>query len=388
VSIDTPAQPTTKVGLDVIVSRDDLQRALAFTGVAVATRPPVPILTGVHIRAYNHAVTLSTSDYSTWMWEEIPAPGASGEAVLPHGALQKILKSLPKGALTVTIKVDGERAIVSDGETTFKVLTLPIEEYPERPHRAEHRVLEMPGALFSTMVTKVTSAASRDETLPVLTGVCFRVGMDGTFLYATDRYRLTSYEINQVPEVTRSPLIPAKVLTAVAGHLKTSDLVRVWTDEIRRTKANGFFSTISDGRRGATVLEIEGDYPNVERLFPTEVHTTVDLDTTDLLQAIKQVDVALERNLPVRLDLDGDPVLVRAGSADSMEAERPLKVSAVHDGQPVTGVAFNPTFLIGAVKSCGDNVRMSLNLSTKPVLFTSADDAAFRHLLVPIRFAQ
>lgn len=388
-SIDTPAQPTTKVALDVIVSRDDLANALAFTSVAVSTRPPVPILTGVKIRAYNHEVTLSTTDYGTWTWENIPAPGASGEAVLPHAALLKIVKSLPKGSLTVTIKVSGNRAVISDGETIFKVPTLDVDAFPERPHRAEHRIFEMPGADFNAVVTKVTSAASRDDTLPILMQVCFRVGMDGTTLYATDRYRLTSYEINQIPETTRSPLVGAKVLADVAGHFKTSALVRVRSDEVRR--AGGFYTSIDDGRRGVTLYEQEGDYPSVGRLFPAETYTTVDLDTVDLLRAIKQVDVARFRNTPVRFDMTGDPIILSAGDGDDMQAERPLTVKAEHQvpDQAVESVALNPQFLIDAVKSCGGKkARMMLAFHNKPVLFVDNDDPAFRHLVVPVRFAQ
>ena len=389
-SIDTPAQPTTKVALDAIVSRDDLQRALAFVSVGVATRPPVPILAGVRLLAHGDWVTVMTSDYEVHAWESIAAPGATGSVLLQHAALLKIVKNLPKDALTVTIKVDDNRAVISDGRTIFKVPTMPEEDYPTPPGRAMFKVFQMPGAEFHAAISRVAPAASRDDTLPTLMQVCFRPDNHGTFLYATDRYRLASYQVvDQSADKARDQLVPAKILATVAGHLKTSTMVTVHTDNHRRV--GGFYTSISDGRRGVTVLEHESDFPNIERLFPDTTNTTVDLNSEDLLKALKQVDVALVRGIPVRLDMAGDPILVKAGTGDDLQAERPLTVAPVHhtSGSEVESVAFNPGFLIDAIKACGGSTtRMALTHSFKPVTFTDPDVPNFRHLLVPIRFAQ
>lgn len=386
-SIDTPAHPKTAPTLDAVLSRDDLLDALAFTGTTISTRTPVPILAGVRLDAFNDQITLSTTDFEGWSWQTIAAPGASGSVVVSHAALTKIVKGLPKASHVVTLKVAGSHVTVSDGQTTFKVPALDLDAFPSRPDKALFKVVEMAGPDFHDAVTRVGIAASHDDTLPLLMNIQFKVAFDEVTMYATDRFRLTSYLIGQRSQTTRSPLLPAKLLKAAAAFFKTSGTVTLRSDEHRRDTNVGFYSTLSDSRRGITVRETEGDYPPVARLFPDQVHTTVDLDTTDTLAALKQVDVALGRGVPVRLDLSGPAVVMTADDGD-MSASRPLKVAAEHDDtSEVDAVAFNPKFFTDALKTCGDTVHMAVNLKKSPVLFTTTDAPQFRHLVVPIRFA-
>lgn len=387
-TIETPA-PTTVV-LDAILSRDDLLDALTFTGVSVSSRPPVPILGGVRLDASADQITLSTTDFESFAWQTIRAPGVTpASVVLPHASLVKIVKTLPKSSHVVTLNVTGGHAVVGDGQTTFKVPVMDLDAFPSRPTGAWFKVVEMSGKAFHETITRVTVAASTDLTVPILTNVAFKAARDHVNILATDRYRLTAQRVDQCPDVDRTVLLPSKLLTAAAALFKSSPVVTLRSDRHRRDATPvGFFSTLSDGQRGITIGENEGEYPAVERLFPDEgqTPTTVDLDTADTLAAIKQVDVALNRGEPVRLDL-GDPVLVQAGNGD-LSAERPLKVSAVQGQQEADAVAFNPKFFTDALKACGTTVRMAVNHPNKPVLFTSTDAPGFRYLLVPIRFAR
>lgn len=66
---------------------------------------------------------------------------------------------------------------------------MPVEEYPTLPTMPELTGV-VDGSELSAAVSQVTVAASRDDTLPLLTGVRIEIEGEKVTLLATDRYRL------------------------------------------------------------------------------------------------------------------------------------------------------------------------------------------------------
>src|SRR5262249_21691149 len=73
--------------------------------------------------------------------------------------------------------------------------------------------------LLAAAVAQVAPAASRDDTLPMLTAVCLDVAGDVMTLAATDRYRLAARDLSfapSQPERRSLALVPAKIMVEVA----------------------------------------------------------------------------------------------------------------------------------------------------------------------------
>ena len=82
--------------------------------------------------------------------------------------------------------------------------------------------------MFAQAVAQVVTAAGREDTLPVLTGV--RVEIEGTTisLLATDRYRLAVRELEwnpQSPDASAAALVPARVLAETAKAMTGTDII-------------------------------------------------------------------------------------------------------------------------------------------------------------------
>ncbi|MBO3089112.1 DNA polymerase III subunit beta [Cellulomonas dongxiuzhuiae] len=371
------------------VDRDVLADAVTWTARSLPTRPPVPVLAGVRIEAdTTGTVQLSSFDYEVSARAQLPADVSEPGTVLVSGRLlAEISRSLP--AKPVDVVLDGTKVQVTCGASRFTLLTMPVEDYPNLPVMPEVTGT-VDGDELTHAVAQVSVAASRDDTLPLLTGVRVEIEGERVTLLATDRYRLALREMTWKPanpSVAAVALVRARTLSDAAKSLGGSGSVSVALSTGGGVDLIGFEAA---GRQTTSLL-VDGDYPPVRRLFPddTPIHAIVNRQA--LAEAAKRVALVAERNTPIRLTFSEGQVVLDAGQGDDAQASEALE--AVLSGDDIS-VAFNPHFLadgLGAIDTTF--VRMSFTHPNKPVEFTGqesleGDDLKdYRYLLVPIRFA-
>lgn len=371
------------------VERDVLADAVTWTARSLPTRPPVPVLAGVRIEADASGILyLSSFDYEVSARSEIAAEVSEPGIVLVSGRLlAEISRALP--AKPVDVVLDGTKVTVTCGASRFTLLTMPVEDYPALPAMpAISGTID--GDKLLQAVAQVTVAASRDDTLPLLTGVRMEIEGERITLLATDRYRLALRELTwspSSPDISAVALVRARTLSDAAKSLGGSAQVTVALATGAGVDLIGFEA----GGRHTTSLLVDGDYPAVRRLFPDETPIHAVVATQMLADAAKRVALVAERNTPIRLSFSEGQVVLDAGQGDDAQASEALEADLV--GADIS-VAFNPQFLLdglGALDSAF--VRMSFTHPNKPVEFTGQsalngdDDKNYRYLLVPIRFA-
>ncbi|MCL2091259.1 MAG: DNA polymerase III subunit beta [Micrococcales bacterium] len=371
------------------VERDVLADAVTWTARSLPTRPPVPVLAGVRLEAEaDGSLHLSSFDYEVSARATVAADVAEPGVVLVSGRLlAEISRSLPDRPVDLTL--DGTKVTVTCGASRFSLLTMPVDEYPNLPTMPA-ATGTVDGDRLTHAVAQVTVAASRDDTLPLLTGV--RVEMEGEklTLLATDRYRLALRELvwrPVSPAVSQVALVRARTLTDVAKTLGSSGEVTVALSDTGGVDLIGF----EVGGRRTTSLLVDGDYPPVRRLFPDEspIHAVVDRQA--LVDATKRVALVAERNTPVRLSFADGQAQLDAGQGDDAQASEAIEARLV--GEEIS-VAFNPAYLLDGLGAIDTPfVRLAFTHPTKPVEFTGQAEADgddvrdYRYLLVPIRFA-
>ncbi|MFV0286860.1 MAG: DNA polymerase III subunit beta [Demequina sp.] len=368
------------------VDRDVLADAVAWTSRAVPARPPVPVLAGVRIDAdTTGTVRLASFDYEVSARGEFAADvEQAGEVLVSGRLLREIANALPHKPVEFTL--EGSKVSVTCGASRFTLATMPVDQYPSLPELPEQSGT-IDGAQLQQAVSQVSSAASRDETLPILTGV--RMEIDGSHisLLATDRYRLALRELDwkpSKPDLSSVALVRAKTLSDTAKALGAGD-VTVALSSGQGVDLIGFEA----GGLVTTSLLMDGDYPQVRRLFPDDTPVKAVVKTTDLIEATRRVSLVAERNSAVRLAFAEGEVTLDAGQTDDAQASEALECTL--DGDAIT-VAFNPAYLLDGLGALGtEYVQLGFTQETKPVEFVGLSEPGgdlateFRYLLVPIR---
>jgi DNA polymerase-3 subunit beta len=370
------------------VERDVLAEAVTWAARALPSRPPVPVLAGLLLDATADGVLrLSSFDYEVSARVEVPAEVLDGGTVLVSGKLlADICRSLP--GKPVDVATDGSRVSLTCGASRFTLLTMPVEEYPTLPTMPDGSGT-VTGDVFSQAVAQVTVAASRDETLPILTGVRMEIEGENLTLLSTDRYRLAMRTLTwrpSSPDVSTVALVRARTLSEVSKALGSgSDVTLALSTAGGGTELIGFEA----GGRRTTSLLVDGEYPKVRSLFPAESPTYAVVEAQSLVEAVRRVALVAERHTPVRLSFTDGAITLEAGQGEDAQASEAVEASLVGDE---LSIAFNPQFLLDGLGALTTPfARLSFTVPTKPAVISGQaeaegdDDESYRYLLMPVR---
>jgi DNA polymerase-3 subunit beta len=372
----------------IVLERDVLAEAVAWTARALPARPTVPVLAGIRMHAGSE-LTLSSFDYDVSAQATVPVTTQEeGSALVSGRLLAEISRSLPSRPVQIT--ADAGRAVLTCGSATFNLLTMPEDEYPALP--------EMPPAAgsvgsdaFATAVGQSAIAAGRDDTLPALTGVRIEIEGDMLTLISTDRYRLAVRELRWNPQradQSAAVLVPARALSETARALTAGAevLIALALPGEDGQAGDGMIGFEGAGRRTTTRL-LGGEFPRYQALLPTNLQSVAELSTSVLAEAVKRVALVAERNTAVRLAFSSGQLVLEAGTGDEAQAQEVLE--ATFDGDDLS-IAFNPQYLLDGLTAIdSDIVRISFTEPGKPALITGKPgpdvQPDYRYLLMPIR---
>ncbi|MDO5499487.1 MAG: DNA polymerase III subunit beta [Propionibacteriaceae bacterium] len=379
------------------LERDVLAEAVAWAARSLPTRPSVPILAGLLVRADSNGVVLSSFDYETSAQISVPAQVADeGEALVSGRLLADISRSLPNKP--VDISADDTRVELVCGSARFTLQTLPVAEYPALPAMPESagRITSVD---FAEAVSQVVVAAGRDELLPVFTGVRMEIDGETLSLLATDRYRMALKEISWQPDsphASGAALVPAKVLADTAKSMTSGAAVTVsLADGGAGDGLIGFSGSGSGGQRETTTRLLDGEFPKVRHLMNIQPGLTVRADTAELIAAAKRVALVAERNTSLKMMIGEDAVILEAATGDQAQASEAISavVENLSDGEPpITAAGFNPAYLLDALTVLdAPFAHFSFTAPGKPCLITGLVEldgqqlTDYRHVIMLMR---
>jgi DNA polymerase-3 subunit beta len=334
------------------VERDTFANAVAWVARALPSRPIVPVLTGLRIEAGEHLL-LSCFDYemaaSTSVSADIAEPGS---VLVPGRLLADIIRSLP--SQPVDVSSDASGITLTCGSAEFALVTLDLADYPELPEPPpEAGTIE--GGELAAAAAQVLPAASRDDTLPMLTAVCLDIDGATMTLATTDRYRLAVRELGWSParpDMRALALVPARTLSDAARAMAPGVPVTVsLTVSPERDRAgqprpsDGLISFASGGRQ-LTGRLMGGEFIRYRSRFPSGFDCRAEIPAPSFIEAIRRVSLVADRASPVRLTFGQGRVVIEAqteGRARAVES-----VTASFRG-PEPAIAFNPQYLLDGV---------------------------------------
>jgi len=312
------------------VERDVLGEAVAWVARALPTRPVVPVLSGLLVQADEAGLTLSCFDYEVSARVVVPAEvGEPGTALVPGRLLAEITRSLPAAAAEVTSA--GDVVMLTCGSAEFSLVALALEEYPSLPELPAV-VGTVDGGALATAAAQVVPSASRDDTLPMLTGVCLDISGASMTFAATDRYRLAVRTIGWEPAdpgVTARALVPGRTLADIAKTMSPGVPVAIAlgaTGQDPGRGADGMISFEGGGRR-LTARLIGGEFIRYESRFPAEFGSAAELPAAAFTEAVRRVSLVADRTSPVQLQFRSDTVVIEARSDGRARAVESVPVS-------------------------------------------------------------
>jgi DNA polymerase-3 subunit beta len=357
-----------------------LLRPLGHVQSVVERRNTIPILANVVLRADEGELSLTATDMDMDIATEVGCSVMTpGTTTMSAHLLYDIARKLPDGA-EVEIAVNDGHAMVSAGRSSFRLPTLPVEDFPAISSNELPVNFSLTAADMRDLIDATRFAISTEETRYYLNGIYIHKAESGELCaVATDGHRLA---------MTRQalPSGAAQMPSIILPRKAVSEL-RKLLDDFDGDVLIGLSETRAEFRFGVVRLTsklIDGTFPDYTRVIPVGNDRIMQVDVSAFSAAVDRVStIASEKSRSVKMGLRSGVLTLSASNTDASSATEELEVS--YDG-PEMEIGFNARYLLdiaGQVNS--DMVEFALADQGSPSLVRAPGDEASLFVLMPMR---
>jgi len=211
-------------------------------------------------------------------------------------------------------------------------------------------------------LARVLPFTAKEDDRPTLQCVNF-VAKDGKLtLVSADGFRLAIISLDYDGE--GQALINRGELRGIANALRRAKRVRVSFEGEDVTKPSSLI--IDTELIRYKWVSVNGNYPDYEKLIPTECKCLAHFDTVEAIKASQTLKALSDNPKAYPIDLTiGDGKIVMANPDDKGQTELPADT----DGE--VKIRVDGQYLADALKACGGMVELKLTDGMSPMLFTA-----------------
>lgn len=367
------------------ILQENLIQAVGTAGRSASTKASLPILNHLLLTTDQGQLKVSATNLevgvNSWVGAKVEKEGS---LAVPARILQDLVGSLPPGKIDLEV-VKGNLHLESGG-VEANLAGIDGSEFPAIPSFPKKAATSFPAVDLAQAVEAVAYAAAAEEGRPILTGVLWRVKGGQVELVATDGYRLSKKVMKlQEKQEDWQAVVPARTLSEVARIVADAAGRGEGLDEVGLSLNSGENQiSFSLGNTQLTSRILEGQYPAVEAIIPSEANLRGLFDRAALTQAIRLASVfARDIGNIVKLRFDKSGVELSANTAQV--GDEKTQVHGEIEGDEVE-VAFNSRYLLDALTR-GESAQVSFEIKSaaSPGVFRPVGDDSLLVLVMPVR---
>jgi len=364
--------------MKVICARKDLNEGIQTAARAVSARTSLPILGHLLITAEDDRLRIAATDLEIGMECIVEANVQEpGSLTAPARYIGEVLSELPE--TDVALSVDESHAVsIKCATSDFSILGLPPEEFPMLPEVKEEVSFTIDRETLRGGIRKTSFAVGVDESRAILTGILMQVTENGLKLVSTDTHRLCVLDCALVE-------VRGEVNAIVPGRAM-NELPRI-IPEGEGTVSVGISSSQVKFKVGDTTLIsrlIEGQFPNFDKVIPTEHNKKLIIPTEQFEQSLKRVAiVARENSNRAVLQVEDGKLILTAESSIVGKAHEEVEI--VKEGEDIK-MAFSARYLLdvlGVVDT--EAVEMELSGEVNQALIRPQGQEDYLYVVMPMQ---
>nr|MBI5455742.1 DNA polymerase III subunit beta [Candidatus Levybacteria bacterium] len=358
---------------------DNLQKKLSFLNHAVSSHGQLPILSNFLLEVKKGKLTISATDLEIGISSSIPVNvDQEGSTTVPAKNFSDLLSNV--GNQKVTLFLEGNTLKLTGEKIKASFQTTPPEEFPNLYEERGEGLINIKKSLVKDFITRVVFAAAQDSSRPALSGVLLDKEKNEVLLVATDGYRLSMQKnVFKTKEELAKPLvIPSRLIRELLSINEESDDLSVFVSE----KSNQIL--FSQGETTLVGRLIEGEYPEYQKIIPSDFNTKTEVNREDLLNAIRICTVfARETSNVIKFTIEKDKMIISANSPSV--GEDMVEISAKTIGEE-NEMALNAKYALDLLSSLDkEDLVFEMTGPLNPGVFKIKEDNSFLHLIMPIR---
>ena len=364
---------------------------LRITKQAISTKVAIPTLSKIKIDVSTEGITLTGSNgqisIENFLSKDDENAGMlitePGSILLEASFFESVVNNVPE--VTFDFKeIEQNQVVLTSGQSEITLKGLDVEMYPRIQEMPTENPLKIRAGVLKEIFTETAFAVSTQESRPILTGLHLTL-TDNKILksVATDSHRMSQRVI------TLDKL--SEDFDLVLPNKSVNSFKSVFSDD--DTELDIFFSSNQILIRNETISFytrlVEGNYPDTNRLIPSDADYTLDLtfDVANLRHTMDRAKLLSNAttNGTVKLSITGDQIIATVNSPEVGSVHEEITPLA-KSGDDLT-ISFNPQYLIDALKVIKEpEVRIRFISPVRPfTLVPKSDTLDFVQLVTPVR---
>lgn len=346
---------------------------------ACSTKTTMPILECILLKAHNNQVTLVGYNLELGIESTIQADVLEeGSIALEAKIFSEIIRKMPNQTVDISTTQNHMTNITCE-KSKFSIAGQLGDEFPDLPKVEQMNKYTISQVEFKDMIRQTIFSVAQEESRPILTGEMIQIKDDSFRMVTVDGYRISYRKIplsneNQEYEV----VVPGRTLNEISKILSSDeqDEMNIYFED------KHIMFDLGDSKVISNLLE--GEFLKYEQVFSSDYETKVKVDRKDFLMSIERAALISRegKKNPIKIEIDGDNMIItsRAELGTALE-----EVAIELEGNNLS-IAFNPKYLIDALKSIDDDeVSITFISALTPCIIHPIEGDHYKYLILPIR---
>jgi DNA polymerase-3 subunit beta len=362
------------------IEKEKILSELQLLQGIVEKRNTMPILANILLKAAEKEIDITGTDLEVGLRTHFEAQiEEEGATTISGKKIFEIVKSIPEGAVVTFKEGDDLTMQIKAGESEFKILCLPKEDYPQVPEANFEKSIVFPLSIFQEMIDRVFNVITQEQRY-YLSGALLILKNKSIELVSTDGHRLayTSKALDNGIKLEKD--IRVIVAKKTLGELRKLEDGSIDFD----LDENNLFFRVKN--RTVVSRIIEGKFPNFEAVIPKDNQNIVIVSKGEMTEAIRRVSLfSTERSKGIKLFISKKEMRLFSSNPEIGEARD--KVDIEYGGEDIE-TGFNSQYLLDFLSTTrGERVRIELKDANSSVMMKpeAAEDVNYLYVLMPMK---
>ncbi|AGR40699.1 DNA polymerase III subunit beta [Spiroplasma taiwanense] len=303
----------------------------------------------------------------------------TGSILIKGKYFLEILRRMEDEIINIS-SVENNIVSLSGEKSEFSLNTLDFNDFPLIGFREKGTVIKINNIELKKSLNQTIIAVNEWNQKIVLAGLNFAINNGMFYITGTDGFRVSRKRIlieEQIPEKFETN-IPYKSILEIIKLLPEKG-------ECKIVIIDSFATFIINDTLFQTTI-LEGQFPNVNAVFPTDFNTTIYVNNKKFFKLISRADIRSEDNSStvVNFILDNDRIFIKSNinQIGSFEEEfREFELKGIDE----QNICFNSKYLIDSLKTFETkNIELNFIDSKKPIVISSDEDLNLNQIILPM----
>lgn len=364
---------------ELVIKKEDLLGLLLTVAGAVDKKQSLAILSHFLIKLSEGSLFVTATDLEI----EISAQAAceskqtSGSITVPAKKFIDIIRSLDDNT-SPTIICDKGLLTIKQGLSSFKLTTLPAEQYPESQDECNELELNIPRVVLLQLLQSTHFALSQQDVRVFLNGLFFDFEPNLITAVATDGHRMAISRYACEHSNTNKLLLPRK------GVQELLRLLHSITDETVLIAAGKSHFKLTSSQFVFMSKLIEARFPPYAKAIPRNQDKQLIIDGSLLKRSLSRMLIlAHEKSKAVMMHLQEGQLTLIANNNEQEEAMETL--TAETQGEAIK-IGLNASYLLDVLNHLGDGqIQISMSNTDSSMLVESLTSENYQYIIMPMK---